>query len=198
MGSVGVVCSRPQALPPRGQRRGAARSGRRKGQRVAAPTGTTAAEFVAQIAQNGDRLIAYGYFTRITGVAPPELFDGVPGEANARYTAYAEGDLVITRAMNGPVTVLDVVGTLRVFRRATPGANSANPDSFRVGRIIARFDLTLQDVLAGIAPNTGLPTLSGDMRQTSRLQRSATAAPDSDCPRRASARAPRRPRPSHC
>jgi hypothetical protein len=137
-----------------------------KGTASRAPSGTTAAEFVAQIAQNGNRLIAYGYFTRIAGVAPAELFDGVPGEATARYTAYAQGDLV-SRAVTGPVTVLDVVGTLRVFHRETPGADSANPDSFRVGRTIARFDLTLQDVLTVIAPDTGLPTLAGDMKQTS-------------------------------
>ena len=129
-------------------------------------TGTTKAEFVAQISQNGGHLIAAGYFNRIVGVATASLFDGQPGEATARYTAYAEGELV-SRAVNGPVTVLDVVGALTVFHRREPGASFADPSSFQVGREVAKFDLTLQDVLTVIAPNTGIPTLAGDMKQTS-------------------------------
>jgi hypothetical protein len=129
-----------------------------------APTGTTTAEFVAQIAQNGGHLIAYGYFTSIVGVEPSDLFSGAPSEATARYTAYAEGDLV-SRAVNGPVTVLDVVGALGVFHRDAPGASFAVPSSFKIGETVAQFELTLQDVLTVVAPNTGIPTLAGDMTQ---------------------------------
>jgi hypothetical protein len=121
---------------------------------------------VAQIAQNGGHLIAYGYFNRIVGVASSSLFGGEPSEAGAYYTAYAEGELV-SRAVNGPVTVLDVVGTLEVHHRKVTGASFADPSSFQVGRRLAKFDLTLQDVLTVIAPDTGIPTLAGDMRQTS-------------------------------
>ena len=128
--------------------------------------GTSTAEFVARIAQDGGHLVAYGYFTKIVGVAASSLFDGTPSETNAFYTAFAEGDLV-SRAVNGPVTVLDVVGTLKVFRRRTIGATFANPSSFQVGRSIAAFELRLQDVLTVIAPDTGIPTLAGDMKQTS-------------------------------
>jgi hypothetical protein len=131
-----------------------------------APAGTTTAEFVAQIAQNGGHLIAYGYFNTIVGLAPSDLFSGPPSDATARYTAYAEGDLV-SRAVNGPVTVLDVVGTLGAFHRDAPGANFSDPSSFRVGATVAQFELTLQDVLTVIAPNTGIPTLAGDMTQVS-------------------------------
>jgi predicted PhzF superfamily epimerase YddE/YHI9 len=35
-----------------------------------------------------------------------------------------------------------------------------------VGTPVARYDLTLQDVLAVYATAKGLPTLTGDMRQT--------------------------------
>src|SRR5262249_54572624 len=39
-------------------------------------------------------------------------------------------------------------------------------------RLVARFALTLQDILAVFAPSQGIPTLTGDMRQTvaNRLQ----------------------------
>jgi hypothetical protein len=131
-----------------------------------APAGTTTAEFVAQIAQNGGHLIAYGYFNSIVEVGPSDLFSGPPSEATARYTAYADGDLV-SRAVNGPVTVLDVVGTLGVFHRSAPGASFSDPSSFKVGTAVAQFELTLQDVLTVIAPNTGIPTLAGDMTQVS-------------------------------
>ena len=131
-----------------------------------ARAGTTIAEFVAQIAQNGGHLIAYGYFNSIVGVGPSDLFSGPPSEATARYTAYAEGDLM-SRAVNGPVTVLDVVGTLDVFHRHATGANFSMPSSFKVGETVAQFELTLQDVLTVIAPNTGIPTLAGDMTQVS-------------------------------
>lgn len=130
------------------------------------PSGTTIAEFVAQIAQNGGHLIAYGYFNRIVGVGASDLSSGPPSETTARYTAYAEGDLV-SRTVNGPVTVLDVVGTLDVFHRNAPGANFSIPSSFKVGETVAQFELTLQDVLTVIAPNTGIPTLVGDMTQIS-------------------------------
>ena len=127
-------------------------------------TGTTTAEFVAQIAQNGGHLIAYGYFTNIRGVNSADLFNGTPSESNADYTAYADGALV-SRAVKGQVTVLDVVGTLDVYQRSTPGAAFSDPSSFAVGKNVGHFDLSLQDVLTVIAPNTGLPTLAGDMTQ---------------------------------
>ena len=47
-----------------------------------------------------------------------------------------------------------------------PGANFSDPSSFRVGTPVARYDMTLQDVLTVFATDTGLPTLTGDMLQT--------------------------------
>jgi hypothetical protein len=63
--------------------------------------------------------------------------------------------------------VLDVVGTLGVFHRDVPGASFTDPSSFQVGETVAQFELTLQDVLTVIAPNTGIPTLAGDITQIS-------------------------------
>jgi hypothetical protein len=65
------------------------------------------------------------------------------------------------------VHALDIVGTLTVYQRRSPGADFDHPNSFRDGRAVAEFALVLQDVLTVFAPATGLPTLTGDMRQTS-------------------------------
>ena len=128
--------------------------------------GTTVAEFVAQVAQDGSALISYGYFTRLQGVDKSALFSGEPSEATALYTVYADGNLV-SRAVIGQVFVLDVSGTLGAYRRGTPGATFSDPSTFKVGTRIASFDVDLQDVLTVIAPNTGIPTLAGGMAQTS-------------------------------
>ena len=40
-------------------------------------------------------------------------------------------------------------------------------DSFHDGIEVARFAMTLQDILAVFTPGRGIPTLTGDMRQTS-------------------------------
>ena len=61
---------------------------------------------------------------------------------------------------------LDIVGTMTVYQRSTPGASFDNPSSFKDGTAVARYDMTLQDILTVIATNTGLPTLTGDMLQT--------------------------------
>jgi hypothetical protein len=55
---------------------------------------------------------------------------------------------------------------MTVYQRSSPGADFADPASFKVGTPVGRFALSLQDVLAVFAPGKGLPTLTGDMRQT--------------------------------
>ena len=64
------------------------------------------------------------------------------------------------------VHALDIVGTMTVHQRSNPGADFNNPSSFQAGTLVARYDMTLQDILTVIALNTGLPTLTGDMLQT--------------------------------
>ena len=53
-----------------------------------------------------------------------------------------------------------------MYQRDNPGASFDDPASFRVGRPVARYEMTLQDVLRVFATAKGLPTLTGDMRQT--------------------------------
>ena len=58
------------------------------------------------------------------------------------------------------------MGTLTIYQRSGPGADFNNPSSFQVGTPVARYDMTLQDVLTVFVLLQGLPTLTGDMLQT--------------------------------
>src|SRR5262249_57623688 len=46
------------------------------------------------------------------------------------------------------------------------GANLNSAAWFKAGPGVARYNITLQDVLTVFATDTGLPTLTGDMTQT--------------------------------
>jgi len=74
---------------------------------------------------------------------------------------------VLFRSLDMSVHALDISGVLTVYQRANPGANFGNPASFQKGHVAGAFSLVLQDVLTVFAPATGIPTLSGDMQQTS-------------------------------
>jgi len=128
-----------------------------------------AVEFRARFAQtgaSGESFTGYGYLTRAAGVEDAELFAGAAlNETTALLTAYASGDLA-RRVLDTSVHSLDIVGTLAVYQRGSPGATFADPASFQVGVKVAEFDLTLQDILTVFAPAKGIPTLTGSMRQT--------------------------------
>jgi len=131
--------------------------------------GTTTVEFRGRITQSGSSgqsFTGYGYLIRATQAKNSDLFGGTPpSESTALLTMYATGDLK-ARILDMSVHSLDIVGALTVYQRSQPGASFKDPSSFRVGTPVARYDLTLQDVLAVYAAGMGLPTLTGDMRQT--------------------------------
>ena len=133
------------------------------------PTGTTTVEFrgrVVQSGSSGQSFTSFGYLIRASHADDSGLFDGTPlSEATALLTAYATGDLQ-ARTVDMSVHALDIVGTMTVYQRKQPGASVDDPSSFRVGTPVARYDMTLQDVLTVFATDTGLPTLTGDMLQT--------------------------------
>lgn len=133
-----------------------------------AATGTVAVEFRGRIEQSGsagESFVSYGYLTRVAGLKVHDLFRGTPSTSTALFTAYATGHLV-TRLLDQSVHALDIVGSLTVHQRTSPGADFASPGSFAIGRRVATYNLRLQDVLAVFAPARGLPTLTGDMHQT--------------------------------
>ena len=101
----------------------------------------------------------------MAGLSAADLFTGVPSEGTARLTAYAAGT-VGTRTANGAVHNLDIAGELSIYSLPGGGAGFGNPDSFKSGTRVARYTLTIQDILTVTAANTGLPSLVGDLRQT--------------------------------
>jgi hypothetical protein len=131
--------------------------------------GTTTVEFRGRITQSGSsgqNFTGYGYLIRASHANDRGLFQGAPpSEKTALLTVYAAGELK-ARVLDMSVHSLDIVGTLTVYQRSRPGADFGDPSSFRVGTPVARYDLTLQDVLAVYATGKGLPTLTGDMHQT--------------------------------
>jgi hypothetical protein len=130
--------------------------------------GTTTVEFrgrVIQSGSSGQSFTSFGYLIRASHADDRGLFDGTPlSEATALLTAYATGDLQ-ARTVDMSVHALDIVGMMTVYQRKQPGASFNDPSSFQVGTPVARYDMTLQDVLTVFATDTGLPTLTGDMLQ---------------------------------
>jgi len=131
--------------------------------------GTMTVEFRGRITQSGSsgqRFTGYGFLIRASQAKNSDLFDGTPPrDSTALLTMYATGDLK-ARVLDTSVHSLDIVGALTVYQRSHPGASFNDPSSFKVGTPVAGYDLTLQDVLAVFAAGQGLPTLTGDMRQT--------------------------------
>ena len=132
-------------------------------------TGTTTVEFRGRVLQSGatgQSFTSFGYLIRASHAKRGDLFRGTPlSEATALLTAYATGVLQ-ARTVDMAVHSLDIVGTMTVYQRRQPGASFSDPSSFRVGTAVARYNMTLQDILTVFATDTGLPTLTGDMVQT--------------------------------
>jgi hypothetical protein len=134
------------------------------------PTGSTVVEFRGRIDQTGpagEAFTSYGYLTRVTNTHVTDLFDARPhNQSSALLTVFARGDLK-ARVLDMSVHSLDIVGTMTVYQRHHGGATFDDPATFRVGRVVAKYDVLLQDVLAVYAAGQGLPTLTGDIVQTS-------------------------------
>jgi hypothetical protein len=152
-----------QALPARGD-------GSSLGAIGLAAQPANAVEFRARFFQTGsagENFEAIGYITRAAGASDADLFaaGSLQNETTALLTAYAAGSLT-KRTLDQSVHSLDVEGSLTVFQRASAGASYGDPNSFKTGVPVARFALTLQDILSVILPGKGVPTLTGSMRQT--------------------------------
>lgn len=132
------------------------------------PSGTSSTELRGRIRQtgaSGEQFECVGFVTRANGLDPAALAQGSPlSVGTALFTVYAKGELV-SRVLDTSVHALDIVGTMSVYQRSAPGAGFGDSSSFRVGAVVASFDLQLQDVLTVFAPGKGIPTLTGDMRQ---------------------------------
>jgi hypothetical protein len=133
-------------------------------------SGTMTVEFRGRVTQTGDTgqsFTSYGYLIRASNADEHGLFSDTssPSETTALLTAYATGDL-LARVTDMAVHSLDIVGTMTIYQRSQPGASFNDPSSFQVGTPVASYDMTLQDVLTVFSTGQGLPTLTGDMLQT--------------------------------
>lgn len=131
--------------------------------------GETVVEFRGRISQRGgagETFTSDGFLTAVAGLTSADLFTGSPpAVGTALFTVHAQGELT-ARVLDQSVHALDITGKLSVYRRSAPGADWSDPGSFTSGTVVARYDLTLQDVLAVFAPGQGLPTLTGELAQT--------------------------------
>jgi hypothetical protein len=160
LGSAGIAAGLAMTVP------GAA--SRETGEVAQGRAGETVAEFRGRITQSGpsgETFTSNGFLIAVAGLSGDDLFTGPPAVGTALFTAHATGELT-ARVLDQSVHSLDIVGEMTVRRRSGPGADWSDPGSFTTGEVLARYALTLQDVLAVFAPAHGLPTLTGEMRQT--------------------------------
>ena len=130
-------------------------------------SGSSAFSFAGRIDQDGLELTGYGFLTEIAGVPDVVLFGDALDrtEAAARLTITSAVTLE-RRTIRGSVFVVDGVGTMEIRSRETPGATFDDPASFGGGTVVAEYAATLHNVLTVIAPDQGIPTLSGELIQT--------------------------------
>jgi len=103
--------------------------------------GTTTVEFRGRVTQSGDTgqsFTSYGYLTRASNAQQGDLFSPSTDlkDSTALLTAYATGDLQ-ARTTDNVVHALDIVGTMTVYQRSSPGASFDDPSSFKVGTPVA-------------------------------------------------------------
>jgi hypothetical protein len=130
----------------------------------------SATRLVGRVDQRGKSFVAYGFLTVVAGLREAELFSsrGNPlSEATAYFTFHATASLVQRSVIDDRVFVVDVVGRMRHYYQASPGSSFDHPSSFARGKKIATSSIKLQDILSTIAPNEGIPTIEGPVRQLS-------------------------------
>ncbi len=124
-------------------------------------------EFLGEIAQVGEALTAYGYFTAVSGLDLDQLYfaGGDRSEATARFTFFGTAQLTSIQR-RGDLFVAHAPGHLEIFLRDAPGATFEAPASFAEGQRIAADEATLENILNVTAPNTAVTTVFGDLRRT--------------------------------
>jgi hypothetical protein len=126
-----------------------------------------AVAFVGRIDQNALDLVGYGFPTAVEGIATAVLFGDAFDLTEAATRLSVTGTFTLERrAIRGPVFDLDGNGTLAIRLLDAPGASFDEPATFTAGRVVAEYATRLHSTLTVIAPDTGVPVLSGDLVQT--------------------------------
>ena len=139
---------------------------------LAGPTdGGPVLEFVGKVDQRGTDFSFYGYVTRVAGAEPAVLFgDPDPAnwsEATARLTFFGSASLTSRSTVDDQLFVVVAEGTTTFYANERAGATFDRPESFFSGSAIAEADTTLRNVLAVVAPETGVVDGSGELTITS-------------------------------
>jgi hypothetical protein len=126
-----------------------------------------AVSFVGRIDQNALDLVGYGFPTSIEGIPATALFGEAFDLTEAATRLTVTGTFTLERrAIRGPVFDLDGSGTLAIRLLDAPGANFEEPATFAAGTVVAEYATRLHSTLTVIAPDTGVPVLSGELVQT--------------------------------
>jgi hypothetical protein len=131
--------------------------------------GANSIELLAQIDQNGRNLQAFGYATRIAGLADSQLFTLPRGTkfddpnsttpSTARFTFFGNATINATSATDNVITVV-AQGDVGLHFLEAGGADFSNPGSFASGRTIASYRGTFQDNLVTRPPTPGTDNVS--------------------------------------
>jgi hypothetical protein len=122
---------------------------------------------VLGIDQEGAEFTGYGFLDEVAGIPDEVLFGDVLDRTEALARLTITGAVTLEqRTIRANVFVLDAVGTLQVFSLDAPGVSFDDLATFATGTAVAGYSVTLHDVLTVIAPNQGIPVLSGELIQT--------------------------------
>ncbi len=127
-------------------------------------------EFVGKIEQRGTAFTIYGYFTRIAGLAPAELFTN-PDPANwnettARFTLFGSAELTSRAIVDNRLFVITAGGSVQFSVNLAAGASFDAPESFFSGTAVSEARISIRNVLGTVAPDTGVTDGGGDLTLT--------------------------------
>lgn len=129
--------------------------------------GALAFSFAGRIDQEGFDLTGYGFLTDVAGIPDTVLFGDALDRTEAAARLTITGVMTLQRRTIRPgVFIVDADGTMEVRSLDAPGVTFDDPATFASGTIVAEYAASLHDVLTVIAPDQGIPTLSGELIQT--------------------------------
>jgi hypothetical protein len=120
-----------------------------------------ALEFVGQFINSGLSAQQYGYMANIKGLSP--IFSGATqNETAAMFTFFTQATTVRV-ITNGPLKIINRVGTTTIYYNPNPAGDFTNPTSFQLGTPILTSDYTqqvVQDTVTGAFTTVHLNTIT--------------------------------------
>src|SRR5581483_3500684 len=94
--------------------------------------------------------VQYGYVAYLRGLS---IFSADPQNETTALFTFSIQTTTLRVIANGPLRIISREGTMTVYRRSAPGADFANPDSFRSGTPVLVAGLR-QQVIRNTATNS--------------------------------------------